>query len=73
MSYPKTYLKWSEALESNEKISKPMQKWMVLHFQTKSGKLKHSKQLQKIGLYMATAQKCSATQSYYFNSLIHSL
>lgn len=73
MSYPKTYLKWSEVPESNEKIRKPMQKWIVLHFQTKSGKLKHSKQLQKIGVYIATAQKHSAMQSYYFNSLIHSL
>lgn len=50
-----------------------MQKWIVLHFQKKSGKLKHSKQLQKTGLYTATAKKRSATQSYYFNNLLHSL
>jgi len=73
MSYAKTHLKWSEVPQSNEKINKPVQKWIVLHFQTKSGELKHSKQLQIIGLYMATAQKRSALQSCYFNSLKHSL
>lgn len=73
MLYPKTYLKFSEAPQSNENLVKPMQKWIVLPFQTKSGKLKHLKQLQKIELAMATAQKCSAMQSYYFNSLINSL
>lgn len=41
----KTYLKWSETPECNDKTGKAMKKCIVLHLQAKSGKLKHFKQL----------------------------
>lgn len=72
MPYPKTYLKRHEVPKSNEKIGKLMQKWMVLHFQTKSVNSSTPSNCRKQDS-VATAQKHSATQSYYFNSLIHRL